>query len=93
MDAIMAMSPRQSPLISFNPRARDGRDFFIFSTLNCRNSFNPRARDGRDTDADGTEITIQVSIHAPVMDAILISSWSVLPDSRFNPRARDGRDY
>ena len=32
-------------------------------------SFNPRARDGREDCPDGSIVVIDVSIHAPVMDA------------------------
>ena len=38
------------------------------------------------------EPTKLVSIHAPVMDAI-ISVSSTIKRQSFNPRARDGRDY
>ena len=53
----------------FNPRARDGREV---RTLECRTlllGFNPRARDGREAAALGLTVAVDVSIHAPVMDA------------------------
>ena len=56
---------------SFNPRARDGRDTsMLFQDVNGA-SFNPRARDGRDYFATGSGLYLLVSIHAPVMDAML----------------------
>ena len=56
--------------ISFNPRARDGREMESFqSQYYCSVSFNPRARDGREH-VQGYELDdYHVSIHAPVMDA------------------------
>ena len=53
--------------------------------------FNPRARDGRENERVGREINKAVSIHAPVMDANVITGDAVTEDS-FNPRARDGRE-
>ena len=32
----------------FNPRARDGREFFKNSAFSLPRRFNPRARDGRE---------------------------------------------
>ena len=53
----------------FNPRARDGREVITYILEQTFQCFNPRARDGR----EANEITgldeVQVSIHAPVMDA------------------------
>ena len=34
--------------ISFNPRAREGRDTCLVALQICRYRFNPRAREGRD---------------------------------------------
>ncbi len=34
--------------MSFNPRAREGRDCYIFPHSYCAFCFNPRAREGRD---------------------------------------------
>ena len=36
--------------MSFNPRARDGRDYGQGYHLQTDKGFNPRARDGRDCD-------------------------------------------
>ena len=60
---------RITDMQSFNPRARDGREV---RTLECRTlllGFNPRARDGREAAALGLTVAVDVSIHAPVMDA------------------------
>ena len=56
--------------ISFNPRARDGRDGeSIPGKVNCL-GFNPRARDGRDCIWLAALTTAAlVSIPAPVMGA------------------------
>ena len=56
------------------------------------NSFNPRARDGRDNITGFEGAATQVSIHAPVMDAIHRHADICSFRSCFNPRARDGRD-
>ena len=53
--------------------------------------FNPRARDGRDINPVHYGNDRDVSIHAPVMDAITAPVWGFFW-SCFNPRARDGRD-
>ena len=46
--ATSKMGPHTSKMPCFNPRAREGRDFFRL-TIQVRNkSFNPRAREGRD---------------------------------------------
>ena len=35
-------------LLSFNPRAREGRDVFAYTPATAEAGFNPRAREGRD---------------------------------------------
>ena len=55
----------------FNPRARDGRDCTLTTRLFSPSSFNPRARDGRDVLLLITAYVTYVSIHAPVMDAMV----------------------
>ena len=42
------------------------------SVMVSSGGFNPRARDGRDLDSHRELLKIRVSIHAPVMDAILV---------------------
>ncbi len=60
--------------ISFNPRAREGRDARPARVAEYRRSFNPRAREGRDliTPA-GQQPVLVVSIHAPVKGATLLA--------------------
>ena len=55
----------------FNPRARDGRERAGQYKENPPTGFNPRARDGREDIPIQYYINIDVSIHAPVMDANL----------------------
>ena len=53
--------------------------------------FNPRARDGREFLTTLQNVPVDVSIHAPVMDAK--SGGMILAVIKgFNPRARDGRE-
>ena len=57
-------------MISFNPRARVGRDSRWCEIVNDSNSFNPRARVGRDEYAEEQSIEhYLVSIHAPAWGA------------------------
>ena len=78
-------------MISFNPRARDGRDWQLSKPTAIKSSFNPRARDGRDHIANLEYNQLKVSIHAPVMDAMPSVRKATIIFC-FNPRARDGRD-
>ena len=55
--------------ISFNPRARDGRDNEWQTLGMLIQCFNPRARDGRDIGFVFVNMTLDVSIHAPAMGA------------------------
>ena len=43
-----AITSEKRPLLSFNPRAREGRDRLRPETVRRRPRFNPRAREGRD---------------------------------------------
>ena len=73
MDAINTRQSTLKKLLCFNPRARDGRD--TPASVSCTpysSSFNPRARDGRDSVGEAMLYLIGVSIHAPVMDAIVL---------------------
>ena len=54
-------------------------------------SFNPRARDGREKSVLMQAVRLEVSIHAPVMDANT-NVGTVIALACFNPRARDGRE-
>ena len=90
MDAIEQLDTPKNGW-GFNPRARDGRDWQRWITTRSKLGFNPRARDGRDCSLSSSSLNFIVSIHAPVMDAIVKNPclWQVVG---FNPRARDGRD-
>ena len=55
--------------MSFNPRARDGRELNLSRARHTRQRFNPRARDGREVLLNLLKQEAKVSIHAPVMDA------------------------
>ena len=69
MDA-MTKQRGQAASSRFNPRARDGRDEHTARDGVESLGFNPRARDGRDPLNKETFAEMQVSIHAPVMDAM-----------------------
>ena len=69
MDAIYNERVWQ-PKKRFNPRARDGRDAGLRKKVANNDRFNPRARDGRDVIFSSPVVSRNVSIHAPVMDAI-----------------------
>jgi len=55
--------------MSFNPRARVGRDCSKNWWRRSYNSFNPRARVGRDTTTLFLRSMSMVSIHAPAWGA------------------------
>ena len=55
--------------LSFNPRAREGRDMFVFHGVSRRACFNPRAREGRDRLMLRQVKEERVSIHAPARGA------------------------
>ena len=50
---------------SFNPRSREGNDFFSASTLSDASCFNPRSREGNDDRFYVEQIIYDVSIHVP----------------------------
>ena len=55
--------------VSFNPRAREGRDMSLRAPGMPASGFNPRAREGRDPPACPLQQQAQVSIHAPARGA------------------------
>ena len=57
MDAISDHFLSNNLKLSFNPRARDGRDVSLVMVLYLIASFNPRARDGRDNAAVANTIS------------------------------------
>ena len=63
---------------------------FMLSSLD--RCFNPRARDGREETKPLVMQLMDVSIHAPVMDAKLLRVIRTMTSMCFNPRARDGRE-
>ena len=60
--------------ICFNPRARDGREYASGISVMSVSCFNPRARDGREGLFAEAIADLDVSIHAPVMDAKLFAA-------------------
>ena len=58
--------------LSFNPRARMGRDQLSFRMQTTTKGFNPRARMGRDERTRNTKQQLQVSTHAPAWGATII---------------------
>ena len=77
--------------LSFNPRARMGRDLASTAGRTCTGRFNPRARMGRDARIYDRIKQTSVSIHAPAWGATLLDAQDE-NIVRFNPRARMGRD-
>ena len=58
-------------LPNFNPRSREGSDWFFEQYYNFCKNFNPRSREGSDRDTKQFQDTILISIHAPVKGATL----------------------
>jgi len=79
--------------LSFNPRARVGRDRWMRRDRAIHARFNPRARVGRDlASLRARTRTYRVSIHAPAWGATPLSKRLAPLVLSFNPRARVGRD-
>ena len=55
--------------ISFNPRVREGRDFYSVPGYKDVRCFNPRVREGRDQVYERAKQIVIVSIHASARDA------------------------
>ena len=55
----------------FNPRTRDGCDNNLEQCEEMAACFNPRTRDGCDMADEALGKAVNVSIHAPVMGAIV----------------------
>ena len=72
--------------LSFNPRARTGRDGFSARTPSSGPSFNPRARTGRDPALRHAGPTQKVSIHAPARgataSAFSVATWTLFQSTR-----------
>ena len=77
---------------NFNPRARDGRDYFARQKRQCSPDFNPRARDGRDIPVVDIAF-LHRDFNPRARDGRDQIRMGYRSASRyFNPRARDGRD-
>ncbi len=81
-----------TPLASFNPRAREGRDMRSkYPPIMCKR-FNPRAREGRDLLQFLRGWRRPVSIHAPARGATLLVPLAGLEDFLFqSTRPRGAR--
>ncbi len=78
--------------VSFNSRAREGRDRSLSFRRRRLTRFNSRAREGRDTSKSADEVDEMVSTHAPVRGATEPDQHIEQAHSSFNSRAREGRD-
>ena len=79
--------------VSFNPRARGGRDESDdCSILVCSKFQSTRPRGARRLGVNGDNIIPNVSIHAPAGGATWHGLRGLIIISSFNPRARGGRD-
>ena len=79
--------------MSFNPRARVGRDLLVEANRLASLEFqSTRPRGARRLHRRRVHAHVRVSIHAPAWGATTGIVGLTLPDTRFNPRARVGRD-
>ncbi len=78
---------------SFNPRAREGRDFVYYLRPTDCDGFNPRAREGRDFKVEFLNNFIdRFNPRAREgRDQLYLQRFSA--GESFNPRAREGRDF
>ena len=58
---------------NFNPRSREGSDFFPYALVKMETDFNPRSREGSDDYYFPILANIGISIHAPARGATPIS--------------------
>ena len=58
---------------NFNPRSREGSDYYTERKNYKFEYFNPRSREGSDVDENGTAYLYKISIHAPAKGATDIS--------------------
>ena len=78
---------------NFNPRSREGSDFFAFSVISSINIFQstlPR-RERREYHACSV-LYVHISIHAPAKGATRTPAALPLTPIHFNPRSREGSD-
>ena len=67
--ATRRLPPLRRPSLSFDPRAREGRDARSVPRTPPLSGFDPRAREGRDQFARASGHAADVSIRAPVKGA------------------------
>jgi len=70
--ATIAAFRTQNTHINFNPRTREGCDFFTSTYQLYLIDFNPRTREGCDVYMTIECVDLKISIHAPVKGATLI---------------------
>ena len=80
-------------LVSFNPRAREGRDLSRSAAQDYAYAFQSTRPRGARLAVFGQRLgNVPVSIHAPARGATSIPPTSDILKPGFNPRAREGRD-
>ena len=79
---------------SFNPRAREGRDYLRAAKdmMTFIVSIHAPVKGATIMSLISVFVTLSVSIHAPVKGATLTERKWFTDDMSFNPRAREGRD-
>ena len=89
---MLQFCPAMNIVMCFNPRAREGRDFFFVHHVIELVSFNPRAREGRDIKGglNWRYLKKFQSTRPRGRDISRQSASEVI--CCFNPRAREGRD-
>ena len=76
----------------FNPRSREGSDFFFCLKRYILFNFNPRSREGSDFCIQCSFILLLISIHAPARGATSVRCFETFCKFYFNPRSREGSD-
>ena len=78
----------------FNPRSREGSDYWYQYLFSHFCNFNPRSREGSDSRLIHAEFIIShISIHAPAKGATNPFNFYCLFFLYFNPRSREGSDF
>ena len=81
-------------IVSFNPRAREGRDTIINAIICITSKFqSTRPRGARQSALGILHRQRVVSIHAPARGATSKARDMCKATLSFNPRAREGRDW
>ena len=77
----------------FNPRSREGSDYWYQYLFSHFCNFNPRSREGSDSRLIHAEFIIShISIHAPAKGATTSAFAKLRQVLHFNPRSREGSD-